>query len=71
MLKKQSQFPGGQTSVTFFGKKDYEDKSAVRLPENKANSKVPARTRPLNSSKNAHNANGSTCKSLDIRGVPT
>ncbi|MHC4172126.1 MAG: hypothetical protein ACYTBX_05390 [Planctomycetota bacterium] len=75
---KQSQFPKSQMNVNLYNTRDYENKSDWTLGKNKPNSnpnkanfKIPDRLRSLSSSENDYNANGSTCKRLDICGVLT
>jgi hypothetical protein len=49
-----------------FIQRDCKNMRAFGVLKNKANFKMPGRIRPLNSMKNAYNANGSICKKLDI-----
>jgi len=61
-MQNKPNFRNDKMNTTFFFTKDYENETAFRLEENKANQtqfQNPDRIRSLSSSENAYNANGS------------
>jgi hypothetical protein len=72
-MQNKPNFLGVLMNANGFSQGDYENETAFRLEENKANQTQfqnprsdPDRIWSLSSSENAYKANGSTCKKLDI-----